>query len=483
MYYFLLNATIIWLASLLVYEFLLKQETFHRQNRLYLLCTFVLGILLPLLPWQQHVTLAGPLQRLQIASTAAATKGTGVQQTAAATPELSFFDPARTLWLLYLTGVIVAGSLLLRECLQLYSAYRKGSKTRSEGWIIIETGGSHNPYSFLKCIFVSKRQLYSDSQWQMLLQHEQAHYHKRHLFDLILLQTACIVCWFHPLVYYYRNRLRLLHEYEVDRNAEADVAVYGRFLLEQALLNRAPAMTHSFDYSPIKDRIMMLTKQSSAPKMRLKMLLTLPLIAGFAMCCAQSKSDLPIEIKGDGIALKGNQIAFSKAEYDTIIVQDPDSHEWRTLVAGKRPKPIELNGLKVNPYFELANKPVSSNGSCLRTMMTELNLVRYLGKLPDGKYIMRLDNVLVNKEGRIVYFENAGYYKAGGNFLSNEKPSKLDKQDETVMDQKMTEYLLSGGLTFNPGEMAGSKAPFLAEDKLFISTFQVANHQVTITDK
>lgn len=46
---YLLNVSVIWGVSLLVFQWLLKQETFHRWNRLYLLLSLAGGLLIPLL--------------------------------------------------------------------------------------------------------------------------------------------------------------------------------------------------------------------------------------------------------------------------------------------------------------------------------------------------------------------------------------------------------------------------------------------------
>ncbi|RYZ29740.1 MAG: M56 family peptidase, partial [Sphingobacteriales bacterium] len=44
----LIYTSIIWLACLVVYEVLLRRESFHQANRLYLLASLVGGLFLPL---------------------------------------------------------------------------------------------------------------------------------------------------------------------------------------------------------------------------------------------------------------------------------------------------------------------------------------------------------------------------------------------------------------------------------------------------
>ena len=49
---YLLNATAIWLISLVRFDIFLRRESYHGYNRFYLLLTFLLGALLPLWQWQ-----------------------------------------------------------------------------------------------------------------------------------------------------------------------------------------------------------------------------------------------------------------------------------------------------------------------------------------------------------------------------------------------------------------------------------------------
>ena len=50
---YLLNATLVWICSLLFFDLFLKKETFHRANRLYLIATLLIGLLLPLFSFEE----------------------------------------------------------------------------------------------------------------------------------------------------------------------------------------------------------------------------------------------------------------------------------------------------------------------------------------------------------------------------------------------------------------------------------------------
>ncbi len=112
-------------------------------------------------------------------------------------------------------------------------------------------------------IFVGSRSEYSEGEWGMILAHEQRHSVLLHAVDAALVQTLRIVFWFNPLVYMFSRRLQMVHEYQADKASASQPQEYGRFLVEQAVLQSAPAISQPFNRSPIKNRILMLTKNAS----------------------------------------------------------------------------------------------------------------------------------------------------------------------------------------------------------------------------
>jgi bla regulator protein blaR1 len=126
----LINTSVTWLCSLLLYELLLKKETFHQLNRFYLLLTFMVGLVLPLLPWghavQFNTLKADGTSVLQAPAgpVADATAVTGIKNEAQ--------SPVVNWWLiLYLAGVTAGVLYLLRDLVRLWLLYRRAVKRRS----------------------------------------------------------------------------------------------------------------------------------------------------------------------------------------------------------------------------------------------------------------------------------------------------------------------------------------------------------------
>jgi hypothetical protein len=252
---YLLNITAIWLISLLLFDLFLRRESYHGYNRFYLVFTFLLGLLLPL--WQFNSS-----------------------KTIVTLDEVMSGNPwLKWLAIIYLAGAAVAFSLLIIDIIKLVAFYRTGNRSKQDGWTIVETGREHPPFSYLDVLFISGRVQYSNDEWEMILTHEQRHSVLLHLIDMLMMQLSRIVFWFHPLVYIYHARLLLVQEYQADEASSKQPAAYGKFLVEQAVLKAAPAFSHSFNRSPIKNRILMLTRNA---KQRtglgnLKLLIIVPL--------------------------------------------------------------------------------------------------------------------------------------------------------------------------------------------------------------
>ena len=282
---YLLNATAIWLISLLLFDLCLRRESYHNYNRFYLLFTFLLGILLPMWQWQAvssiHPDAAQPaLQRI------IAAKG-GLMASAPVISTTHVWGALQWTAMVYLAGAAIMFFILLADAIKLVLFYRYSSRSKQGKWTIAVTGKEHAPFSFLNILFVSGTQMYDKEEWDMILVHEKRHANLLHFADVLLMQLARIVFWFHPLIYLYNKRLMLVHEYQADNAAVQRPQEYGKFLVEQALLQAPPSLAHSFNRSPIKNRIIMLTRKSSTAA-RIKMLVFVPLVMACVLCCSKN---------------------------------------------------------------------------------------------------------------------------------------------------------------------------------------------------
>lgn len=152
-----------------------------------------------------------------------------------------------------------------------------------------ETVGS--AFSFFGKIVVDE----SLEEHETIYRHEEVHSQHLHSADVILFEVIAIVCWFNPVVYFYKNAVRNIHEFIADEVASKtlnDKAAYATLLVSQQFKISPSVLTNSF-YKPsaIKLRIEMLLKKRSAKTALLKYGLIAPLFLSMVVLASATVID------------------------------------------------------------------------------------------------------------------------------------------------------------------------------------------------
>src|SRR5689334_10367333 len=170
---YLINATAIWLLSLLFYDLLLKNTSYHGYNRLYLLLSFAMGCILPMLEWPADNTADSPVIHY---AAPAIQSANNLRMTIDKSEQVSaLLSMERTLRTFYIAGVVIATLLTLKEFLVLTKTYKKGNRSKDGVWTIVETGKEHSPYSAFRYVFLSCKKDYTTEQLRIILNHEEQH--------------------------------------------------------------------------------------------------------------------------------------------------------------------------------------------------------------------------------------------------------------------------------------------------------------------
>lgn len=472
---YLLNMAAIWLLSLLAFDFFLRRESFHSYNRLYLITTLLLGLLLPLWSLQDadivYITRTGePL--IEKVSTV---KQAIVQSNVVNTPA----DYSAAVVYVYIIGVFIGVLALLKEVITIIHLYKKGDKTKDGVWTIIETGKPHSPFSAFRYVFISNKEDYSHDELRMILSHEEQHGHALHFIDLSLFQLIKILYWFNPLVYIYYNRLLVVHEYQADKAVDKMPAEYGRFLIEQALLSPAPALSHSFNRSPIKKRIMMLTRKSSTLAQS-KRIIALPLLLVCILCFTKNAfSDDKRTINGNTVTFKGNVFTMMEYPNDTVFVVDPSTGEEKIVIRHREPKPIKMNGEEIlydyekdetGAFYPIADLNIIGTLSASSIIQAIINEIKNdLSKLPDDQYNLGINNVILNKKGEIAYYDFDG-------FRASHTATKISEDTKKHIDKKIVAII--DKLSAKPATLKGKPVIFMTPNGDFFKNIVIEKGKI-----
>ncbi|MBM1105650.1 TonB family protein [Aurantibacter crassamenti] len=261
------------LVFLLIYDLFLKKETFFQWNRVYLLGTYVLSLLLPWIKIEALKTRApevfqGYPEFMWNANDAAIIVANSQQTGFSISWE----------YMVLFGGMLLATVFFGYKLFQLYALKQKGEVQYFKDFTQVVIKNSSMAFSFFKSIFLGDQVL--EKEHQNILEHELVHIREKHSYDLFFFEIMRIVGWFNPLVYVYQSRIAELHEFIADAKvAKTSKNEQYEFLLSQVFQTQNISFINQFfNSSLIKKRIVMLQKTKSKKIFKLKYLALLPMV-------------------------------------------------------------------------------------------------------------------------------------------------------------------------------------------------------------
>lgn len=331
---YIIQVSLSWLVFFGFYHFFLRKETFFNTNRWYLLFALISGLIVPyLLP-----VFRGAFEAtVTTLPTYVITLGeiTIGDQNELATQNTTFWTWQNISFSIYIIGFLFATGRFFKGIFNIIKIKNNGISTAHNGYSIIRTSENIMPFSFGKWLFLPQETSLSDTEEQQVIEHELVHIRARHSLDLIIVESITILFWFNPLLRFFRNALKEVHEYAADKVVLKKVSVkyYGQLLLQQAFPNVELALVHKFSQSQLKNRIKMMTQKPSSQSARAKYLFAAPLfllvlitfsaykyaetIAPQKSVAAQETSRILAELSDNSMI--GDTNVYSKAEEMPIL--------------------------------------------------------------------------------------------------------------------------------------------------------------------
>ncbi len=245
------------------YRFFLAKETFFNTNRGYLVLSAALSFFIPVMQfaWVRKLFVAEGVHDSVV--NLYAIQGMLIRPSV----EASGMNWGQLLAFVYITGVLIA---LIRFSLNLvYLGKLMRGKLKGEL--------SNQAFSFFGFLSVTN----DLPKRNTIVQHEYVHIKQLHSADVLLFELVAIFNWFNPIVYAYKQSIRLIHEFIADEIAsqeEASKADYALLLFHQQFgLQPVPLTNTFFNPSLLKLRIAMLQKERSDRDSLLKYGLIAPL--------------------------------------------------------------------------------------------------------------------------------------------------------------------------------------------------------------
>lgn len=171
---------------------------------------------------------------------------------------------------IYYCGVLVLTLKTLYSLLQLNRIKRHCRKELHDNHALyIHDNELIAPFSFGKSIFLSE----SDRN-DPVIRHECGHVDANHWIDILIAELGCILLWYNPFMWLYKNLIKLNHEYEADHyviSSGIGISDYQHLLISKALGRRIMPLTNSLTNGTqnFRRRILIMSegKTSSARKL------------------------------------------------------------------------------------------------------------------------------------------------------------------------------------------------------------------------
>lgn len=272
-----------------LYKLVCTRDTFFRSRRFILIVSLVLPFILPFIDVREWLEIRDRVIMLTHFDYSAVLPEIVVGSEAAETGN-RVFVLSEWIGYLYLAGVLV---LLVRLAIQAFCLYRlivRMPEKEINGVRVKCLNDPSGPFSFFGWIFLNPATVKED-ELDEILTHEMAHVKQHHSVDILLAEMVSICCWMNPFAWLLKREVRLNLEFLADRKVmEAGFATksYQYHLLGLAY-NHKYGLSNNFNFSHLKQRIIMMNKKKSNAAGHIKYaLFVLPafalLVAGNISC-------------------------------------------------------------------------------------------------------------------------------------------------------------------------------------------------------
>ncbi|MBO7130157.1 MAG: hypothetical protein J6W05_10355 [Prevotella sp.] len=237
-----LKVAVLIAAFYFCYRLLMERETMHRLNRIVLLSSILLSLVLPLCVITLHKTIE--VEQIPVIDTAelvitelGESEGQVHDWVKDHNHATSPLDSSSIIFAIFIIGLVC-------RLLYIANSYRhlrrmiKDSEQYSleDGVTLAVVDLPVAPFSWMHTIVLSR--IDYEERNPSILAHERGHILLHHSWDIVFVEVLTALQWFNPVVWLLRRDLRTIHEYEADASvlsSGSDVSQYIQLLMRKAM--------------------------------------------------------------------------------------------------------------------------------------------------------------------------------------------------------------------------------------------------------
>jgi TonB family protein len=201
---------------------------------------------------------------------------------------------------IYIIGVLFMTLRMTYGLNKIYRLYKHSIIKSFDGYKLVLTKTNHLPFSFFKFLFVNTDQ-YQSANFQKILIHENIHIRQLHSFDILFIELLQIVFWFNPILIFYKNHIRLNHEFlaDIEVLSQYDIQEYKNTLLTNIEEGLQLKLTNQFFQSQIKTRLKMMNTNNTIKTKTIRYFGILPIM--FVLVALFSQNNVKTNINPDEV--------------------------------------------------------------------------------------------------------------------------------------------------------------------------------------
>lgn len=310
----------------LIYWFLLRKGTHFLVNRVYLIISSFAAFTIPLLTVRLSAPELGGSSNIILETITIGSQNIDIA--------LKNNNQLSTILIsVYLTGVAIFSVRFLYNLIKIRSLIKKYEISSEEGFYLVYTDAKVAPFSFFNWVFICPGINTDDT--NKILNHELVHVKQKHSMDIILMELILILQWMNPVAWLYRHAVTEVHEFLADEGVlkqKIEKKRYQELLLSMAMGVCASDLSNNFNYSLLKKRFVMMTKEKSGKYASLKALIAVPVITAtwLLLSCTQSGANQNLQ-KSDSALQQEKTTLAQQTNNQGTLSENPDKEKFEEL--------------------------------------------------------------------------------------------------------------------------------------------------------
>ena len=259
-----------------LYWLLLRQSTHFTANRIFLLISLLISVVLAMVPVQYQVVIPAPSS--PVLSEYNGVFNRDVANTTTNEQNSNGIGLFGVMLIIYSIGAAIVLLRLLIQCRKPILIITKSKPKIIYDCLIHENKVFNSPFSFFNRILINPEYFQQDEMYDILT-HEKVHIQERHWIDLFIIELLTVFFWFNPFIWFFERAIKQNHEYLADEGVLSrghSPVRYQALLINRLMGAQVIGLANHFGSSLGPTRFKMMTKEKTAKRKLFRMIWEYP---------------------------------------------------------------------------------------------------------------------------------------------------------------------------------------------------------------